>query len=97
LIQANFPGNAWIVVAGDLNTDTRTESAMLTLRQFSERQSVPADAEIGGNSFTSINRNHPQRLCTSEFFADEFDDCVSISVAFIFERAGFLIRAFMRR
>lgn len=25
LIQANFPSNAWVVVAGDFNTDSRTE------------------------------------------------------------------------
>ena len=27
LIQTHFPADAWIVVAGDFNTDTRTESA----------------------------------------------------------------------
>ena len=28
LIQTNFPAGAWVVVAGDFNTDSRTESAM---------------------------------------------------------------------
>jgi len=67
LIQANFPGNAWIVVAGDLNTDTRTESAMLTFGSFLSDNPVPADAEIGGNSFTSINRNHPHDYVLPSF------------------------------
>ncbi len=29
LIQANFPSNAWIIVAGDFNTDTRTRRRRL--------------------------------------------------------------------
>jgi endonuclease/exonuclease/phosphatase family metal-dependent hydrolase len=67
LIQANFPNNAWVIVAGDLNTDTRTESAMITLGSFLSDNPVPTDAEIGGNSFTSINRNHPHDYVLPSF------------------------------
>jgi endonuclease/exonuclease/phosphatase family metal-dependent hydrolase len=67
LIQSNFPANAWLVVAGDLNTDTRTESAMLTFGSFLSDNPIPTDAEVGGNSFTSINRNHPHDYVLPSF------------------------------
>jgi endonuclease/exonuclease/phosphatase family metal-dependent hydrolase len=67
LIQSNFPSDAWIAVAGDLNTDTRTESAMLTFGSFLSDNPVPTDAEVGGNSFTSINRNHPHDYVLPSF------------------------------
>lgn len=72
LIQANFPGNAWIIVAGDLNTDTRTEAAMTTFGTFLSDNPVPTDAEIGGNSFTSINRNHPHDYVLPSFSFTNF-------------------------
>ncbi|HTY87873.1 MAG TPA: immunoglobulin domain-containing protein [Candidatus Acidoferrum sp.] len=58
LIQASFPANAWVVVAGDFNTDTRTESpAMPTFKSFLSDNPIPVDDV--GNSDTSQNRNHP--------------------------------------
>jgi PKD repeat protein/endonuclease/exonuclease/phosphatase family metal-dependent hydrolase len=57
LIQANFPSNAWIIVAGDFNTDTRTEAAITTLSALVSDSPIPVDNL--GNSDTSINRNHP--------------------------------------
>ncbi len=58
LIQANFPSNAWIVVAGDFNTDSRTETpTMTTFDSYLSDNPVPVDDL--GNSNTSINRNHP--------------------------------------
>jgi hypothetical protein len=77
LIQANFPSNAWIVVAGDLNADTRTEAAMITFGSFLSDNPVPTDAEIGGNSFTSINRNHPHDYLLPSF---SFTNLMSASV-----------------
>jgi endonuclease/exonuclease/phosphatase family metal-dependent hydrolase len=67
LIQSNLPTNALIVVAGDLNTDTRSESAMLTLGTFLSDNPIPTDAESGGNSNTSINRNHPHDYVLPSF------------------------------
>jgi PKD repeat protein/endonuclease/exonuclease/phosphatase family metal-dependent hydrolase len=57
LIQANFPSNAWIIVAGDMNTDSRTEAAIITFSANLSDFPVPVDNL--GNSDTSINRNHP--------------------------------------
>ncbi len=58
LIQSHFPADAWIVVAGDFNTDTRTESpTMTTFDSYLSDNPVPVDNN--GNSDTSINRNHP--------------------------------------
>jgi endonuclease/exonuclease/phosphatase family metal-dependent hydrolase len=67
LIQSNLPANAWIVVAGDLNTDSRGESAMATFGSFLSDNPIPADAEFGGNSNTSINRNHPHDYVLPSF------------------------------
>ena len=57
LIQANFPSNAWIIVAGDMNTDTRTEAAIITFSANLSDFPIPVDNL--GNSDTSANRNHP--------------------------------------
>jgi endonuclease/exonuclease/phosphatase family metal-dependent hydrolase len=65
LIQANFPAGAWIVVAGDFNTDARTEAAMVTFDSFLSDNPVPADNN--GNSDTSENRNHPHDYVLPSF------------------------------
>jgi endonuclease/exonuclease/phosphatase family metal-dependent hydrolase len=57
LMQANFPSNAWIVVAGDFNTDSRTEAAITTFSGYLSDFPIPVDDL--GNSDTSANRNHP--------------------------------------
>jgi endonuclease/exonuclease/phosphatase family metal-dependent hydrolase len=57
LMQASFPANAWIVVAGDFNTDSRTEAAITTFNGYLSDFPVPVDDL--GNSDTSANRNHP--------------------------------------
>jgi endonuclease/exonuclease/phosphatase family metal-dependent hydrolase len=67
LLQTNFPANAWIVVAGDFNTDTRTEPAMVTLGSLLSDSPIPTDAEAGGNPNTSINRNHPHDYVLPSF------------------------------
>ena len=66
LIQSNFPSNAWIVVAGDFNTDTRTESTtMTTFDSYLSDNPVPADNN--GNSNTSENRNYPHDYVLPSF------------------------------
>jgi endonuclease/exonuclease/phosphatase family metal-dependent hydrolase len=77
LIQSNLPTSAWIVVAGDLNTDTRSESATVTFRSFLSDNPIPTDAESGGNSNTSINRNHPHDYVLPSF---SFTNLMSASV-----------------
>jgi endonuclease/exonuclease/phosphatase family metal-dependent hydrolase len=72
LIQSNFPGNAWIVVAGDFNTDTRTESTtMTTFDSYLSDNPVPADNN--GNSNTSQNRNHPHDYVLPSFSLTNFE------------------------
>jgi endonuclease/exonuclease/phosphatase family metal-dependent hydrolase len=57
LIQTNFPANAWIIVAGDLNTDTRTEAAMTTLKTFLSDDRIPSDHL--GDPDTNAGRTKP--------------------------------------
>jgi endonuclease/exonuclease/phosphatase family metal-dependent hydrolase len=65
LIQANFPAGAWVVVAGDFNTDSRTESAMVTFDSFLSDNPIPADNN--GDADTSQNRNHPHDYVLPSF------------------------------
>ncbi len=57
LIQSNFPPDAFIVVAGDLNTDTRTETAVATFKTFLSDDAVPADQ--AGDPDTNQSRAKP--------------------------------------
>jgi PKD repeat protein len=65
LIQANFPTNAWIIVAGDMNTDTRSEAAITTFTTFLSDSPIPVDNL--GNSNTSMNRNYPHDYVLPSF------------------------------
>lgn len=66
LIHANFPTNAWIIVAGDLNPDSRTETpAMTTFKSYLSDDPIPADNE--GNFDTSMNRNAPRDYVLPSF------------------------------
>ena len=72
LIQSNFPSNAWIVVAGDFNTDTRMESTtMTTFDSYLSDNPIPADNN--GNSNTSQNRNHPHDYVLPSFTLTNFE------------------------
>lgn len=57
LMQASLPANAWIVLAGDFNTDSRTETAITTFGGYLSDFPIPVDNN--GNSFSSANRNAP--------------------------------------
>lgn len=60
LIQAaNWPSNAWIIVGGDMNTDSRSESAINTFKTFLSDSPIPTDAASGGNEDTNAGRNNP--------------------------------------
>jgi len=58
-IQNNFPAGAWVVVAGDFNTSSRSEAAISTFSTFLSDSPIPADAESGGNPDTNEPRNKP--------------------------------------
>ncbi len=57
LMQANFPANAWIVLAGDFNAGSRSEACVTTWGGYLTDAPVPVDNL--GNSDTSANRNSP--------------------------------------
>jgi endonuclease/exonuclease/phosphatase family metal-dependent hydrolase len=62
LIQANFPANAFVMVAGDFNTQSRSTSSepcLATFYSFLCDNPIPTDAESGGDPDTNLNRNKP--------------------------------------
>jgi endonuclease/exonuclease/phosphatase family metal-dependent hydrolase len=67
LMESNFPPNALVVLAGDFNPDSRTEACMVTFETYLSDFPIPTDAVAGGNSFTSINRNHPHDYVLPSF------------------------------
>ena len=70
LIQANFPTNAWVVVAGDMNFGSITpgsEPGYDTFLTYLSNNPIPTDAVTGGNLFTSQNRNHPHDFLLPSF------------------------------
>jgi endonuclease/exonuclease/phosphatase family metal-dependent hydrolase len=68
LIQSNFPANAWIVVAGDMNLQSRGETALTTLKTFLSDSPIPVDQ--ANNPNTNNGRDNPYDLVlTSASFA----------------------------
>ena len=57
LIQSNFPANAWIVVAGDFNTDTRSEACMTTFKSYLSDAAIPDDGNLNGTPDPDTNEN----------------------------------------
>jgi endonuclease/exonuclease/phosphatase family metal-dependent hydrolase len=56
-IERDVPGSAFLVVGGDLNTDSRTESCISTLRRVVTTQGTPVDQD--GNPGTNRSRSKP--------------------------------------
>jgi hypothetical protein len=71
-MQSNFPTNAWMVLAGDFNTDSRTESTTMTTCD-SYLSDLPVPVDNLGNSFTSQNRNHPHDYVLPSFAFTNFE------------------------
>lgn len=59
LILSNFPANAWIVIGGDFNADSRSESCVTTFASLCPDAPQPTDGESGGDADTNANRNKP--------------------------------------
>src|SRR5205814_407560 len=53
------PAGAWIIVAGDFNTDSRSEAAVSTFKTFLSDNPIPSDAESGGDPDTNDPRSKP--------------------------------------
>jgi len=56
-VQANFPASHYIVVGGDMNTDTRTEAAITTFNTFLSNAATPCDQD--SNDDTNASRAKP--------------------------------------
>jgi hypothetical protein len=64
LISTNFPANAWIIVAGDMNIYDQSEGAVSTFATFLSDSPVPADQN--GDTDTNAGRNERyDRVLTS--------------------------------
>ena len=62
LIRANFPSNAWIVVAGDFNTGSRTETpTMTTFDSYLSDSPVPVDGSGDSNTSNARYTNGPRK------------------------------------
>ena len=59
LVQAAFPAGAWIVVAGDFNTSSRSEAALTTFKTWLSDSPIPTDAASGGHPETNEPRSKP--------------------------------------
>lgn len=83
LIQSNFPTNAWIVIAGDFNTSSRTESAITTLASLCPDSPIPTDAESGGNYNSNAGRTKPyDYVLASHSFTNRLTNVVFASHSF---------------
>jgi endonuclease/exonuclease/phosphatase family metal-dependent hydrolase len=56
LIEANFPANSWIIIAGDTNIGSSTEAALATFKTFLSDTPIPTDAESDGDADTNAGR-----------------------------------------
>ena len=64
-IQANFPTNAWVIVAGDFNTTSRSEACVTTFKTFLSDSPVPADNS--GDQDTNEPRSKPYDYVLASF------------------------------
>lgn len=55
-IQADFPANAWVIIAGDTNIGDPSEAALATFKTFLSDFPIPTDAESGGDADTNAGR-----------------------------------------
>lgn len=78
LIQSNFPPNAWVILAGDFNTDSRTEATTMTTCD-SYLSDFPVPVDNLGNSDTSQNRNHPHDYVLPSFSFTNFETATVLS------------------
>jgi endonuclease/exonuclease/phosphatase family metal-dependent hydrolase len=76
-IAANFPANAWVVVGGDFNTDTRSEAAVTTFKTFLSDSPIPSDQ--AGNQNTSAPRSKPYDYLLPSFSFTNGQVAVAIS------------------
>ncbi|MEO5804369.1 MAG: endonuclease/exonuclease/phosphatase family protein [Verrucomicrobiota bacterium] len=57
-IQTDFPSNAFVALAGDMNIDSSTEAALTTFKSFLSDSPIPTDGF--SNASTNLNTNEPR-------------------------------------
>lgn len=62
LINANFPTNAWVIVAGDMNLYSEAEGAITTFKTFLSDDAVPVDQNNNPNTNTGRNSRYDRVL-----------------------------------
>ena len=68
LIQSEFPTNAWVILAGDMNTDNRGEAAIDTFKTFLSDHPVPSDGRSSTNAtYTNAGRSSPYDYVLTSF------------------------------
>jgi endonuclease/exonuclease/phosphatase family metal-dependent hydrolase len=69
LIQSTFPANAWVVVAGDFNTGSRSEAAVTTFKTFLSDAPIPDDSNTNATPDADTNepRNKPYDFVLPSF------------------------------
>lgn len=65
LITSNFPANAWVVVAGDMNLQSRSEAALTTMKSILSDSAIPTDQ--AGDADTNEPRSHPYDVVLPSF------------------------------
>lgn len=69
LIQTNLPTNAYVVVAGDINTSSSSEAALTTLLSFLSDASIPVDTL--GDPDTNLSRTERYDYILPDFLFAE--------------------------
>ncbi len=59
MIQSTFPPNSFVILAGDFNTDSRTEAAITKFTSILSDTPIPTDAIAGGDPDTNLGRTKP--------------------------------------
>lgn len=78
-IQHFFPASSWVIVGGDMNTDSRTEAAIGTFKTFLSDNPVATDAVSGGDDTTNANRNKPYDYLFPSFSLTNYQTAVAFS------------------
>jgi len=66
-IRTNFPAGAWIVVGGDCNTYSQSETCMTTFTSYLSDQPVPADQNGGINTNAGRNQRYDRVMASFSF------------------------------
>ncbi len=72
IIQTNFPANAWVIVGGDMNTDSRTEAAINTFKTFLSDNPQPHDGTVNEEAGTNASREKPYDYVLPSFSLTNF-------------------------